>query len=411
MTIHSQQLPHSVANLPLMISEAGWPQMAAALEQPPPQAMSAEDLAPNDAELASGWAWVDSAGGYYRLSDEGVAIISVIGPSFHRGYPYYKYIGIPTYLDLRAQLIHALDSPRVSRIVLEIDSPGGMAAGLFDLARFMLQQRGEKPITAFVNENACSAAYGFACAADHIVATESATVGSIGVIAKHLDRTKALEGAGFLISTLKAGEYKDDGSPDKSLDDETRGRLMAHINELYSDFCQLVADARGLDVEAVRNTEAGVFSARQALEIGLIDEITTYNDFYNAMAGQAANNEENGMFGRKKAETTTPDTAAAGEAQPITMTAEELEAHKSQAISEHMQAHQSHMQDILQMAEEAGCPELAAKVMAEGSTSLEDARAKLFAQQSEEEEELDSSLASENSENPLLASAKARAAS
>lgn len=428
-------LAASLENTPLLISEAGLSQLFATIEQLPDTITDPEtEAGPPAAELAAGWQWFETAGGYFRLSAEGVAVLSIIGPTVHRGPWYYKLLGWPTYQDLRAQFIAALDSPSVAAIVLEIDSPGGQAAGMLDLARFMLSVRGEKPVTALVNECACSAAYGLACVADQVVAIKGAVAGSIGVLAKHVDRSKALGDAGFTVTTLKAGEHKDDGNPDKPLDDGARGRMLQHINSIYADFCQLVADARGLTVEQVKATEAEVLTAEAAQAAGLIDGITTYNDFFTQLADEAAD-QEDGMFRRKPkaqtgaaaavagSETQTPETQSAppagaeqqldpgteGGAEAITMTAEELEAHTGQAIADHMQAHTQHLQEIARMAGESGRPDLAAELMIEGA-SLEDARARLFNRQAAESQDLDSTLGAESSENPLLADAKARGA-
>ncbi|MGH2263443.1 S49 family peptidase, partial [Klebsiella pneumoniae] len=110
-------------------------------------------------------------------------------------------------------------------------------------------------------------------------------VGSIGVIMVHQELTKAFEKNGVTINVIKAGEFKGMGSPFQALSEESKERLQKRINDTYATFTGFVAESRNLSEEAVKNTEANVYSAQEALELGLINSIMSQDDFLNYLQG------------------------------------------------------------------------------------------------------------------------------
>ena len=97
----------------------------------------------------------------------------------------------------------------------------------------------------------------------------------------HQELTKAFEKNGVTINVIKAGEFKDMGSPFQALSEESKERLQKRINDTYATFTGFVAESRNLSEEAVKNTEANVYSAQEALELGLINSIMSQDDFLN----------------------------------------------------------------------------------------------------------------------------------
>lgn len=163
--------------------------------------------------------------------------------------------------------------PEVEQIVLDVNSPGGSVPGVFDAAASIYAMRGEKPINAVADEFAYSAAYAIASAADTINVAQTGGVGSIGVIAMHVDMSKRLEQEGVEVTLIYEGDRKADGHPAKPLSDEARSRMQARVNNIYEIFVSAVARNRGLSEQAVRDTEAATFMAREAVENGLADAV------------------------------------------------------------------------------------------------------------------------------------------
>lgn len=165
----------------------------------------------------------------------------------------------------------------ISKIVLDIDSPGGSTNGVTELANKIIASRGQKPIIAAVNSLAGSAAYWIAAACDQIFVTPSGSVGAIGVYGIHQDVSKALENEGVKVSIIKAGKFKADGHPSQPLDDETRARAQTRVDDLYDQFIRDVARGRGVPETSVRNGygEGDVLTAKRAKTEGMVDGIMT----------------------------------------------------------------------------------------------------------------------------------------
>jgi hypothetical protein len=130
-----------------------------------------------------------------RMAD-GVAIIPVLDTLVNRGAWLDSRSGLTSYEGIAAQLRAAGSDPEVRSVLLDISSPGGEAAGMAGLADLIRSVRQTKPVTAFVNDMAASAAYGIASAANEIVISPTSTVGSIGVVMLHADRSGELAAQG-----------------------------------------------------------------------------------------------------------------------------------------------------------------------------------------------------------------------
>src|SRR5690606_24272723 len=102
---------------------------------------------------------------------------------------------------------------------LDISSPGGEAAGMSGVAELIRAVRQTKPVLAFVNDVAASAAYGIASATDEIVVSPTSILGSIGVVMIHADRSGELAAQGIRPTLIFAGSHKVDGNPFEPLSD------------------------------------------------------------------------------------------------------------------------------------------------------------------------------------------------
>lgn len=210
----------------------------------------------------------------YRVVD-GVAVISAMGGLVHRTKLAADSSLLIGYNDLAADVEDALGKSDVHAIALVMDSPGGEVAGAFELADRIYAARGRKPIVAVADGMAASAAYLAASAADEVVLTNTSYVGSIGVVMRHVDFSRALANDGITVSHIFAGEHKIDGNPYQPLPDAVRAALQADIEGLYQMFVQTVAKHRGMDEQAVRDTRAGVYRGVAAVAARLADRIGT----------------------------------------------------------------------------------------------------------------------------------------
>ena len=140
----------------------------------------------------------------------------------------------------------------------------------------------------FANEAALSAAYAIACAADDLTITQTGEVGSIGVVAVHVDESGADRQAGFAWTFVHAGERKVDGNPHEPLSSRARADIQADVDALYDRFVALVANRRNVSPDAVRATEAAVYRGDQAVVVGLADRIGTLRQVVGGLAADLA---------------------------------------------------------------------------------------------------------------------------
>jgi len=215
---------------------------------------------------------------YQRVG--GVGIIPVVGSLVNRGVAIGEdSSGFTSYESLGTQLDAAMSDPLVRQIMLDIDSTGGEAAGLFSLTQMIRNARTQKPITAVVNDMAASAAYGIASAATEVVASPTSTVGHIGVVMMHLDRSEAMKMKGVKPTMVYAGAHKVDGHPFGPLSSEVQGDLQREVDSLYGLFIEQVAAGRPkLTTDAIKATEARSYLGAEAMARGLADRLGTFDE-------------------------------------------------------------------------------------------------------------------------------------
>jgi signal peptide peptidase SppA len=231
---------------------------------------------------------VSMSGGFQIL--EGIAVLPVLGTLVRRSSYIGAASGLTSYHDIEAMAEQAFADPEVRAVLLEIDSSGGEAGGVFDLAQRLRQlaQSSGKPLWAIADEAALSAAYAIACAADRLWLTRTAEVGSIGVVAVHVDESVADAKAGLNYTFLHAGAHKVDGHPHAPLPAPVAADIQADIDQLHDQFIALVAGFRRLTVEAIRDTEARVYRGEAAIQTGLADQIGTRSEALTALQRQLA---------------------------------------------------------------------------------------------------------------------------
>lgn len=214
-------------------------------------------------------------------------VIPVIGSMVHRGSSLDALSGIQSYQSIQANIQQALDNPQVKQILLEMDSPGGSVAGAFDLKDFILEAKKKKPIYAIAKDSMASAAYLIGSACTQVFATQTANVGSIGVVAMHMDRSEKDKKEGLKPTFIYAGDYKTAGNPHQKLEGESLSYLQESVMDSYEMFVKAVSENRDLDEQVIRDTEARVYRGEKAKDIGLVDEVMSMDTLLERLVNKS----------------------------------------------------------------------------------------------------------------------------
>ena len=210
-----------------------------------------------------------------------VAIIPIHGSMRAKESWMSMMFGITTYDGISNMLATIVADGGIETVLLDIDSPGGEAKGL-DVATEAIQATIASGINV-VSHTAgqmASAAYWIGSAAQQVAASETAEVGSVGVIAVHGEASERNKKEGLTYTVLRKGEYKALASPYEKLSDKARAQLDDQMERKYQQFIGAVSDQRQLPKEFVsENIATGkLFDSSEALNLGMIDEVIAYND-------------------------------------------------------------------------------------------------------------------------------------
>lgn len=214
------------------------------------------------------------------------------------------------------------------------DTPGGMVAGCFDLVDRIYGTENRKPLRSFAMESAYSAGYAIASVADSITVSRTGGVGSIGVVTMHVDVSKALDKMGLKITFIHFGKHKVDGNSYEPLPADVEKRIQARIDELGEVFVASVARNRGMDAQAIRDTEALCFTATEAVSNGLADAIGSLDDAVAAFAADLSLTEEDEQMAGQNGESAVDQAAAINTARTEGHAAGVAEGNKAGATAE-----------------------------------------------------------------------------
>ncbi|MFW6177665.1 MAG: signal peptide peptidase SppA [Desulfohalobiaceae bacterium] len=162
----------------------------------------------------------------------------------------------------------------IKGVVLRINSPGGMIAPAQEVYQAVQALGQKKPVVASMSTIAASGGYYVACAAESIVANPGSLTGSIGVKAQVPNFQKLMRKLGVEQETVVSGDLKDAGSPTREMTPKEKEYFQEIVDELSSQFIQVVAQSRDLELEKVKELADGrAFTGTQAMEAGLVDEL------------------------------------------------------------------------------------------------------------------------------------------
>ncbi len=215
---------------------------------------------------------------------DGIGVVSVRGLISNVDSPYNTMFGLTSYPAISEALIQAASNPDIKSIVLDVDTPGGAVAGVVDASELISTiNKQVKPVDAYVSNSALSAGYWLASAARKIYASKTASVGSIGVIMTHVERSAQLKEDGINVTVLRAGKYKALASGVEPLTSEARAQIQETLDAAYAVFAQHVVKARGMTMPVFEATagQGRVFLGAKGLDVGLVDGVKSFTEVFN----------------------------------------------------------------------------------------------------------------------------------
>jgi protease-4 len=207
---------------------------------------------------------------------DAVAVIRLDGAISSTSEDYFTLQGITP--ELVAGLLEQADAdPDIKAIVVRVNSPGGSVIASDEIYRAFLEF--DKPIVVWMGDMAASGGYYIACGSDYILAHPDTLTGSIGVISQFFNIEELMDKVGVDTVVITSGPSKDIGSSFREMTEEEQALWEGIIDEVYEGFVGIVAQARDMPLDEVRELADGrVYTGRQALARGLVDEVGTPDD-------------------------------------------------------------------------------------------------------------------------------------
>jgi protease-4 len=205
------------------------------------------------------------------LQQHNVEKISLVGPIFDVS-------------EVIEQLDDAATNSNVKGVLFEVNSPGGAVAPSVELAYAVKRLQEVKPVVVYSGGMLASGGYYASVWADKIVANPGAMVGSIGVIMHGANLEEIMQKIGIKSQIIQAGAFKQVGTSDREWTKEERGELDKVIQDTYNMFVANVADGRDLNISNAKDfANAHIFTASQAKEVGLVDDLGVEYDAKNLL--------------------------------------------------------------------------------------------------------------------------------
>lgn len=237
---------------------------------------------------------------YSFNKDIGVAVLNIDGPLSYKPVTMLGFdCGGASYQQIKEDFTYLVDSG-AKTIAFSVSSGGGEAFQMMPTASYMrkLATENDVRIITYVDGLSASAAYGLSVIADELIMAPSSEAGSVGVLVRLLNDSKALEMEGYERTFISAGDDKIPFDADGSFRKEFLEDIQGKVDTLYEEFTGFVAEHRNLSVEAVKSTQARTFLPKEAIELGLADRVMTLEEFYTHLA-DTAQKQEGGMLKTK----------------------------------------------------------------------------------------------------------------
>ena len=234
--------------------------------------------------------------------DEGVGVIEVAGGLVNSDSPWLEFFGLTGYPEIRAALIEAAENPDVKEILMDYRTGGGAVSGVDDTAKLIRHINDNvKPVTSFA-ETAASAGYWLASSAGAIYAGKTSMVGSIGVIATHMEYSEQLKADGVGATVIRAGSEKARANSVEKLDAKGKEQIQQAVDATYTVFVEHVAAMRDKSYEFAdkQMADGKEFIGQAALDVGLVDKIATYDEVMSDLKEKALASSDKTMQNQRK---------------------------------------------------------------------------------------------------------------
>jgi protease-4 len=186
--------------------------------------------------------------------------------------------------DAMEDIVRFKEDDGIRGVIVRINSPGGSVGPSQEIYQELKKLAAKKKVYISASSVCASGGYYIASAGEKIYANPSTITGSIGVIMEQVVAEELLKKIGIQPNTLKAGKFKDVGSPFRKMKDDERAYFQQILDSIHEQFIKDVADGRKMPFEQVKKLSDGrIYTGTQAKELGLVDSIGTFYDTVDDM--------------------------------------------------------------------------------------------------------------------------------
>jgi protease-4 len=186
--------------------------------------------------------------------------------------------------DAMEDIVRFKEDDGIRGVIVRINSPGGSVGPSQEIYQELKKLAAKKKVYISASSVCASGGYYIASAGEKIYANPSTITGSIGVIMEQVVAEELLKKIGIQPNTLKAGKFKDVGSPFRKMKDDERAYFQQILDSIHEQFIKDVAEGRKMPFEQVKKLSDGrVYTGTQAKEFGLVDGIGTFYDTVDDM--------------------------------------------------------------------------------------------------------------------------------
>ena len=215
-----------------------------------------------------------------------VAVLGITGATENSSSWVTRYLGIPTYQDIRDRMVEAYEDQNVKSVLLYLNTPGGHAIGAFGLAEFIENfNKNVKPVFAFTDTQVASGGVLYGTAAAGLFAHEYSNVGSVGAVIMFMDLSGYYKEIKIEPHVIRSAEYKAVPNPYEKLDEKGKSVLQERVDQWHDRFVSRLEINLDISAAQINKTIANgkMFDAKAAVTMGLAQGITTYDKLVATM--------------------------------------------------------------------------------------------------------------------------------
>lgn len=235
---------------------------------------------------------------------DGIGYVTIHGPLRNSADANWnEWLGVTGYPEIRDAMIAAAGDASIKHIVLDINSGGGSVSGVDDTSKLIRTISDKvKPVTAFTDGSMFSAAYWLGSSASDVYMSKGAGVGSIGVIATHMEQSQRLKDEGIGATVVRAGRYKALANGVEKLTEEGKAQIQAAVDAGYEIFIDHVSEMRGKSTDYVDQVMAQgrEFYGQAAADASLVDDILTFDALVERISAKLIDQSNSFMDNRAK---------------------------------------------------------------------------------------------------------------